>query len=147
VIEEVMRTMTTRVPVRGQRNVLGRVLEPLREVGGRIAELIRPASQASSSRDAYSIDVELPGVGHDDVEVEVVGGDTLVVRGEKRDRREEKGDGYIFTERAFGRFERAFELPADVDPDGISAEFADGVLTLSLPRKADSARRIDVKRG
>jgi HSP20 family protein len=139
--------MSTQVPVRGERNVLGRVLEPLREVGGRIAELIRPASQASSGRDADSIDVELPGVGHDDVEVEVVGGDTLVVRGEKRDRREERGHGSIFTERAFGRFERAFELPADVDPDGIAAEFADGVLTLSLPRKADGARRIHVKRG
>jgi HSP20 family protein len=142
-----MQAMTTQVPVRGERNVLGRVLEPLREVGGRIAELIRPASQASSNREAYTVEVELPGVRHDNVEVEVVGGDTLVVRGEKRDRREEKGDGYIFTERAFGRFERAFELPADVDPDGIEAAFADGVLTLSLPRKAESAKRIDVKRG
>ena len=134
------------VPVHGNRNVLGQILEPIRDVGGRIADLFRPASQASSSRDAYRIDVELPGVRHDDVDVEVVGGDTLVVRGEKRDRREEQGEGYIFSERAYGRFERAFDLPGDVDADAIEADFADGVLTLKLPRKQEQARTIKVRR-
>jgi HSP20 family protein len=121
-------------------------MEPLREAGGRIAELIRPASQASSTKDAYSIDIELPGVKADDVDVEVVGGDTLVVQGTKRDAREETGEGYIFSERIFGSFQRSFDLPGDVDVDNIEADFADGVLTLKLPRKQASARSIKVRR-
>jgi len=132
--------------VPGNRNVLGQLLEPLRDAGGRIAELFRPASQASSTKDAYRIDVELPGVKHDDVDVEVVGGDTLVVRGEKRDQREDRGEGYIFSERAYGRFERAFDLPSDIDAEAIEADFADGVLTLKLPRKQGQARSIKVTR-
>lgn len=137
---------TRHVPVHGDRGFLGQIMEPLRDAGGRIAELIRPASQASSSKDAYSIDIELPGVKADDVDVEVVGGDTLVVQGTKRDAREETGEGYIFTERIFGSFQRSFDLPGDVDVDTIEADFADGVLTLTLPRKQASARSIKVRR-
>jgi HSP20 family protein len=137
---------TRHVPVHGDRGVLGQIMEPLREAGGRIAELIRPASQASSSKDAYSIDIELPGVKADDVDVEVVGGDTLMVRGTKRDAREESGEGYIFSERVFGTFQRSFDLPSDVDTDNIEADFADGVLTLRLPRKQAGARSIKVRR-
>ena len=76
----------------------------------------------------------------------MVGGDTLVVRGEKRDQREDRGEGYIFSERAYGRFERAFDLPSDIDAEAIEADFADGVLTLKLPRKQGQARSIKVTR-
>jgi HSP20 family protein len=139
--------MTERqIPVHGERGFLNSLLEPIREAGGRIAEIIRPASQAKSSTDAYTIDVELPGVTADDVDVELVGPDTLVVRGTKRDAREQRGHGFIFSERTYGSFQRAFQIPGDVDTDLIDADFADGVLTVRLPRRADSARTIKVRR-
>jgi HSP20 family protein len=134
------------IPVHGDRGFLGSLLEPIREAGGRIADLIRPASQANAVEDAYTIDVELPGVKAEDVDVEVVGGDTLVIRGTKRDAREARGDGFIFSERSFGAFQRSFELPGDVDADKIEADVADGVLTVKLPRKQDAAKRITVRR-
>jgi HSP20 family protein len=135
------------IPVHGERGFLNSLLEPIREAGGRIAEIIRPASQANAATDAYTIDVELPGVQADDVDVELVGPDTLVVRGTKRDAREARGDGFIFSERSYGSFQRAFQLPGDVDTDKIDADFADGVLTVKLPRKAEAARSIKVRRG
>ena len=134
------------IPVHGERGFLNSLLEPIREAGGRIAEIIRPASQANAASDAYTIDVELPGVKADDVDVELVGPDTLVVRGTKRDAREARGDGFIFSERAYGSFQRAFQVPGDVDTDKIDADFADGVLTVQLPRKAGAARSIKVRR-
>jgi HSP20 family protein len=140
--------MTERqIPVHGERGFLNSLLEPIREAGGRIAEIIRPASQANSSTDAYTIDVELPGVTADDVAVELVGPDTLAVRGTKRDARETRSDGFVFSERSFGSFQRAFQIPGDVDTDKIDAEIADGVLTIKLPRKAEAARSIKVRRG
>jgi HSP20 family protein len=136
-----------RIPVHGERGFLNSLLEPIREAGGRIAEIIRPASQANAATDAYTIDVELPGVQADDVDVELVGPDTLVVRGTKRDAREARGDGFIFSEPTYGSFQRAFQIPGDVDTDKIDADFADGVLTVKLPRKAEAARSIKVRRG
>lgn len=132
------------IPMRGERGSLNSLLKPIREAGGRIAEIIRPASQANSSKDAYTIDVELPGVTADDVDVELVGPDTLVVRGTKRDAREERGDGFIFSERSYCSFQRSFQIPGDVDTDQIDA---DGVLTVKLPRKAEAARSTKARAG
>ena len=134
------------IPVHGERGFLNSLLEPIREAGGRIAEIIRPASQANAAKDAYTIDVELPGVQAEDVDVELVGPDTLVVRGTMRDAREERGDGFIFSERSYGSFQRSFQIPGDVDTEKIDADFADGVLTVKLPRKAVAARSIKVRR-
>ena len=133
-------------PLHGERGCLNSLLEPIREAGGRIAEVIRPASQADVSNDVYTIGVELPGVGADDVEVERVGADMLVVRGSKRDARETRGDGFIFSERSYGSFQHSFQIPRDVDTEKIDAEVADGVLTVKLPRKAEAARSIEVRR-
>ena len=130
----------------GDRGCLNLLLELIREAGGRIAEVIRPASQADVSNDAYPIGVELPGVRADDVNVERVGADTLVVRGSKRDARETCGDGFIFSERSYGSFQHSFQIPRDVDTEKIDADVADGVLTLKLPRKAEAARSIEVRR-
>lgn len=127
--------------------LLGNVLQPIRQVGHRLANLFAPTSQAGSSSEAYTIDMELPGVKSEDLDVEVVGGDTLVVRGEKRDKREHRRDNHIFSEFVFGRFERAFTLPADADTDGIDATVEDGVLTLTIPRRAEQQQRIKVRRG
>jgi HSP20 family protein len=128
-------------------SILGNVLQPIRQAGHRLASLFAPASQAGTSQDAYTIDIELPGVKRDHVDVEVVGGDTLVVRGEKRDKRESRKEGHVFSEFTFGQFERAFALPADANIDGIDATFEDGVLTLRIPRREDQQRRITVRRG
>lgn len=109
------------------------ILEPIKQVGRQIMELISPSAEASEVADAYEISVELPGVRTDDIEVSVTDG-ILTVRGEKHSEREEKGRSYYFSERSFGAFQRAFRLPSDAEVDAITADSEHGVLTIHIPR-------------
>jgi len=61
---------------------------------------------------------------------------------------EEKDKNYYFSERAYGSFQRAFELPASVDRDKVAADFSKGVLTITLPKAAEAQKpqkKIEVK--
>ncbi len=107
--------------------------EPLRNLTQRISDWFAPASEAASSRDAYEIAVELPGVDIEDVEVSVQDG-LLTISGEKRIQHEEQGDTWYFSERQYGAFSRSFRLPPDADEAKVSAEMKDGVLTVRVPK-------------
>lgn len=120
---------------------------PMRQLGERVAEFLSPSSEAATTRDAYEVNIELPGVSEDDITVEVHG-DQLAVTGEKRSAHEEHGKDFYFSERAFGKFRRTFTLPADADAEKISASHKDGVLAVTIPKLASPAaraRRISVK--
>lgn len=114
------------------------IYEPFRSLGGKIADWFAPASEAGSSENAYHIDLELPGVKMDDIDISVHQ-NMLTVKGEKRSMREEKKDSVYFCERQYGAFQRSFRLPADAVADAIDASFKDGLLTLTIPRKAPEA--------
>jgi HSP20 family protein len=96
---------------------------------------------------AYKITAELPGMSEKDIEVAVLG-DTLTIKGEKRQESEKKEANHYLSERSWGSFQRSFALPQDVDRDKIAAEFAKGVLTLTLPKTAQAQqqrRQIEIK--
>ena len=106
-----------------------------------------PAVDLSEDDKGYKITAELPGLNAKDVDVSVSDG-RLVLKGEKRQEKEEKEKNYFFSERAYGSFQRAFELPASVDRDKIAADFAKGVLTITLPKTAEAqkqSKKIEVK--
>ncbi len=109
--------------------------DPFRTMGARLAEWIAPASEASGTDDHYRIAVELPGVAQDDIDLNVEDG-VVTLKGEKRTEREEKGDTWFFSERQYGAFSRSFRLPPDADPNGVSAALKDGVLTVTIKKKA-----------
>ena len=88
-----------------------------------------PAIDMSENEKAYKISAELPGIDAKDIDVSV-SGDMLILKGEKRQEKEEKDKNYHFSERAYGSFQRAFELPASVDRGKITADFSKGVLTI-----------------
>lgn len=111
--------------------------EPFRHFGARLAEWVSPASDASTTKDAYRITLELPGVAEADIELTAHDG-VLRVTGEKKVVREEKGETWYFQERQFGSFQRSFRLPPDADARQISAELKDGVLTVTIPRTANT---------
>jgi HSP20 family protein len=113
--------------------------EPLRHVGQKVADWIAPRSDASAMQDSYEINVELPGVKPENVEV-TVHDDSLFVRGEKRSEREEKGRTYFFTEREYGSFQRTFKLPPDADSEKVDATFGNGVLCLKIAKRTSAAR-------
>ena len=108
--------------------------EPFREIGQKIADWFAPASDASAKEDSYEINVELPGVKAEDVDISI-NDNSLMVMGYKHSEREEKGRSYFFSERQFGAFQRTFRLPPDFDEDGIEASFDDGVLHLSVGKQ------------
>jgi HSP20 family protein len=106
-----------------------------------------PAIDMSEDDKAYKISAELPGLDAKDVDVSV-SGNTLVLKGEKRQEKEEKDKNYHYSERAYGSFQRAFELPASVDRDKIAADFSKGVLMITLPKTPDAQKeqkKIEVK--
>ena len=70
-----------------------------------------PAIDMSEGEKAYKISAELPGIDAKDIDVSV-SGDMLVLKGEKRQEKDEKDKNYHFSERAYGSFQRAFELPS-----------------------------------
>jgi len=87
------------------------------------------------------ISAELPGLEDKDVEV-LMGDGVLTIRGEKRSEIEDKARA--FSERTYGRFERRIPLAWEVEQDKIDASFKNGVLTVTLPKAAES--RPEVKR-
>ena len=117
--------------------------EPLRQMSQRVADWFASRSDASAMEDYYEVNVELPGVKSEDVDVSVHD-NSLTVRGKKLFEREETGRTYFFSEREFGSFERTFRLPPDADSENIDASFADGVLCVKIAKK--SARKTEAKK-
>ena len=106
-----------------------------------------PACDVFEDQDAVKIVAEVPGVGPEDVKISLEN-NLLTIRGEKRQQAEEKTERVHRYERTYGSFERAFALPSIVDPEKIVASYANGILTVTIP-KAERARprEIPVKIG
>ena len=106
-----------------------------------------PAVDIRETKDELTLDVELPGIPSDAVEVSVENG-VLTISGEKKQEIEQGSEGSEFhlIERRYGAFERRFSLPRSVDAERVNAAFANGVLKVTLP-KAEKAkpRKIEVK--
>lgn len=108
-----------------------------------------PATEVVETDRAYEITVELPGMEEKDIEV-TVGRDSVTVKGEKKEEKQEEKKGYYLSERRYGSFQRGFPLPEGVDAEKIEAGFKQGVLTLTLPKKPEAApqhKKIEVKGG
>ncbi len=86
----------------------------------------------------YRVTAELPGMDEKDVEVLLQDG-LLTIRGEKK--LENESQDRTFSERFYGRFERQLSFDRDVDQEGVSAVFKNGVLTVTIPRTAQAIER------
>ena len=106
-----------------------------------------PPVNIAETADSILVTVELPGVAPDDVDIRVEE-NVLTISGEKREERLDEGTErhMHIAERITGAFNRSFTLPRKVDVDGITAEFGDGLLRVSVPKAPETrARRIEVK--
>jgi HSP20 family protein len=94
---------------------------------------------------SYTIRAEIPGVKKDDIKVDV-DGNFISIRAEvKQEKEEKKGEKTVYSERSYGMASRGFTLPGEVDAQGAKAEYKDGLLSLTLPKKANgSGQRISV---
>lgn len=93
----------------------------------------------------YALTAELPGVDKKDLKV-AVENDTLTIEAEKRNSHESEKDGRYHSERRYGKFSRSFKLNGQVDAEKVDAEYKDGVLTLTLPKREEvKPREVTVK--
>jgi len=105
------------------------------------------AAEVQENEDEVVVRLEAPGMEKDQFDIAVIDGRYLTVRGEKRVQREEKRGRYHVMECAYGSFERAVALPAEVNDSGAKASYRNGVLRVALPKVAsgNSSRRIPVQ--
>jgi len=92
--------------------------------------------------DTYTIEVDLPGVKKEDINVSVEG-DYLIVTAERKMKKEVKEDDYYLLESKFGKFYRAFYLSDDINRDSIDAKFEDGRLIVKF-EKVEAKKRRDI---
>jgi HSP20 family protein len=113
---------------------------------GRDWALPTPALDVAETEKELIVSAELPGVSEKDVEVTLVG-DVLTVEGSKKAEHEKKDGDLWYAERRFGSFSRSMRLPFEVTEENVDANFDKGVLTVRIPKPADSqksVRRIEV---
>ena len=90
---------------------------------------------------AYQISAELPGVRKEDIQVTIDGNQVSLSAEVKREKEVPQDERVLHTERSYGKVTRSFSLPQEVDEAKAEAKFRDGVLELTLPKKAAASRR------
>ena len=99
-----------------------------------------PAVDVIENDNALTFKAELPGIEAKDVAV-TIDNNVLTLKGERRIEKEVRKENYHRMERAFGTFARAFALPAFVDAEKVNADFKNGVLVVTVPKKANAETR------
>jgi HSP20 family protein len=106
-----------------------------------------PAMDLVETEDSLVLRADLPGMGRDEIEIEVKDG-VLTVSGERKAQHEEKREGFHRVERSFGRFARSLELPKGIEAESIEASFDRGVLEVRMPKPAErQPTRIEIQGG
>jgi HSP20 family protein len=114
--------------------------------GGGLASAWSPAIELLERDGRLLVRAELPGLSPDDVTIEAEG-NSLVIRGERRSELEVEENGVYRTERSYGRFTRAIELPEGADLSKAQARFENGLLEISVPlSEQGNRRRIEIQR-
>lgn len=103
-----------------------------------------PRVDIFENKDTLVLEAELPGMNRDDFEL-TIENSVVTLKGERKFEKKTDGDNYHRIERAYGTFTRSFTLPQTVSADGARAEFKNGILNVSLPKREETkARKIEV---
>jgi HSP20 family protein len=108
---------------------------------GRGDALPRIKVDVAEKNGAYTVTAELPGVKKDDIQVTIDGFQVTLAAEVKREKEVTQDERVLHTERVFGKVSRSFTLPQEVDESKAEAKFRDGVLELTLPKKAAAQRK------
>ena len=135
-------------PVRSLQDEINRLfstnLGPQWEDQGIGRGVWNPHVDIYENKDQISLEVELPGMTKEDIHL-TFENNVLTLSGERRFEKKDEEQSYHRVERLYGTFTRSFTLPNTVSGEGITAEYRDGVLRLSLPKKEEvKARRIEI---
>lgn len=142
------KSWSLKAPVLGLRRAMDQFFEdwfedlemklPQTLIEGR--ELYTPTLDLIETEKEIQVTAELPGMDEKDIQLSI-SKDFLTLKGEKKEKKEEKGKNFYRKERSFGCFERSIRLPMEVQSDKVKATFKKGVLTIALP-KSSKVRKI-----
>jgi HSP20 family protein len=125
-------------------DVFRRMFRPIRWEGEAAAPEIKVDVEESDK--SYVVKAEIPGVKKEDIDVQIDGNVVTISAESKREKKVEEKGKVIRSERYYGSMLRSFSLASDVDQAEASAKYADGILELTLPKKATSAaKKLTVK--
>jgi HSP20 family protein len=119
----------------------GFLVRPVAYEGGRNDVLPRIKVDVAEKNGAYTVTAELAGVKKDDIQVTIDGAEVTLSAEVKREKEVTQDERVLHAERTFGKVSRSFTLPQEVDEAKAEAKFRDGVLELTLPKKAAAARK------
>ncbi|MDX6610998.1 MAG: hypothetical protein QOD75_184 [Blastocatellia bacterium] len=104
-----------------------------------------PSVDIYENKDHIVLEAELPGMNREDFDLSVEN-NVITLRGERHFEKKDDSDNYHRVERAYGSFTRSFTLPQTVTAEGANAEYRNGVLRVTLPKREETkARRIEIK--
>lgn len=122
----------SRAPFWALRNEMDNLLSRFSGEGG-LTQAFDAVLDMSETDNEIEVRMDVPGIQPEEIEVEVTG-NTLLITGERKEEKEEKGRTYHRIERSSGSFSRSMTLPCEVDSDQVEAQCDNGVLTITLPK-------------
>ena len=119
----------------------GFFVRPVAYEGRSTLEALRLKVDVTEKNGAYQVTADLPGVKKEDIQVAIDGAQVTLSAEVRRETEVAEGERVLHTERTFGKVSRSFSLPQELDEAKAEAKFRDGVLELTLPKKAAAARK------
>lgn len=115
------------------------------DFGGLTTEAPQMRVDVKENPDNYEVHAELPGMKKEDIHVHIDGPVVSISAERKQEKEEKEGERVLRSERYYGKVSRSFQLGQDIDEGKASAKFTDGVLLLTLPKKAEAqAKRLSI---
>lgn len=103
-----------------------------------------PSLNTREDENGYYVELDLPGVKKEDINIDI-NKNTVTISGERKTKEEVKEENYYKLESFYGKFQRSFLLPDNVNPDDIKATFENGVLELTLPKSdVKESKRVEI---
>jgi HSP20 family protein len=109
----------------------------------------RPTVDLTETESEIKISAELPGLTEKDIDL-TLANDSLTIKGEKNEEKEDRTHGYYRAERHYGAFQRTIPFPCEIDSEKVDATFKNGVLTITLPKSAkvqNAVKKVEIKQG
>jgi HSP20 family protein len=119
------------------RDQMDRLMSPFFRGCASEREFWAPDLDVSETEEEILVKADLPGIDEKDLSISL-SGTNLLIKGEKKEEKEEKGKHFHRIERSFGSFQRTVALPVAVDSSRVRAEYNKGVLEVHLPKKPEA---------
>lgn len=108
-----------------------------------------PRVDLTETENEIKISAELPGLAEKDIDL-TLANDSLTIKGEKNEEKEDRTHGYYRAERHYGSFQRTIPFPCEIDSEKVDANFKNGVLMITLPKSAkvqNAVKKVEIKQG